>query len=81
MKLVGNRVLLTKIEVENKSESGIITSQSPETFKKGVVVQTGPKSELNLAPGETAYYGRGTDVHIEGEDYVLVEEHEIVCVK
>jgi len=86
-----DRVLVKRLEEEEKSKGGIII---PDTAKekpiqgKVIAVGTGKimkNSEvipLDVKKGEKVLFGRyaGTEVKIDGEEYLLMREDDILAV-
>ncbi|MEM7551867.1 MAG: co-chaperone GroES [Bacteroidota bacterium] len=82
-KPLADRVLVEPAAAEEKTASGIII---PDTAKekpqKGevVAVGTGKKDEpLNLKIGDSVLYGKyaGTEVSIDGKEYLIMKESDI----
>lgn len=91
IKPVGDRVLVQALDAKEISKSGIII---PDTAKErpmeGRVIAVGPgrlSDEGNrIAPevkkGDTVLYGKysGTEVKIEGKEYLILRETDILAV-
>lgn len=86
IKPLSDRVLVEPAPAEDKTASGIII---PDTAKekpqKGKVVAVGPgkKDEpTTVAVGDTVLYGKysGTELSIEGSDYLIMRESDILAV-
>jgi len=82
-KPLADRVLVEPSAAEEKTSSGIII---PDTAKekpqKGriVAVGNGTKDEkINVKVGETVLYGKysGTEINIDGTDYLIMKESDI----
>ena len=83
-----DRVVIKRIEEENKTAGGIII---PDTAKEkpsqGVIVSVGPGGRdeagheipMTLKVGDRVLFGKwsGTEVKIEGEDLVIMKESEV----
>lgn len=85
-KPLADRVLVEPAAAEEKTASGIII---PDTAKekpqKGevVAVGTGKKDEpMNLKVGDSVLYGKysGTEVQIDGTEYLIMKESDIYGV-
>ena len=80
MKLFNNRLLLTPID-EEKQWEGL----KDESVKLGKLAfpfsGKSEDEEIELNEGDEIYYQYGTNVHIGGQDYILVRLSEIVCLK
>ncbi len=86
-----DRVVVRRIEDDDKTSGGIII---PETAKEkpvqGEVIAVGPgarndKGEvqpLDVKTGDRVLYGKwsGTEVKIDGEDYLIMKESDILGV-
>ena len=82
-KPLADRVLVEPAAAEEKTASGIII---PDTAKekpqqgKIVAIGTGTKDEpINVKVGDQVLYGKysGTEVTIEGNDYLIMKEADI----
>ena len=83
---LADRVLVAPAPAEEKTASGIII---PDTAKekpqKGQVIAVGPgkKDEpTTVKVGQYVLYGKygGTEITIEGEDYLIMRESDIYAV-
>lgn len=81
-----DRVLVEPAAAEEKTASGIII---PDTAKekpqRGIVVAAGPgkKDEpMTVKAGDTVLYGKysGTELSLEGKDYLIMRESDILAV-
>ena len=81
-----DRVLIKVLESEEKTAGGIII---PDTAKekpqKGIVVAVGSGTKDNpitVKVGETVLYGKysGTEVSLDGGDFVIMRESDILAV-
>ena len=86
-----DRVVIKRVEEENKTAGGIII---PDTAKEkpsqGIVVSVGPGGRdeagheiaMTLKVGDRVLFGKwsGTEVKIEGEDLVIMKESEVFGV-
>jgi chaperonin GroES len=86
-----DRVLVRRIEADEKSSGGIII---PDTAKEkpqeGEVIavgsgsrdETGKIHPLDVKPGDRVLFGKwsGTEVRIEGTDYLIMKEQDILGV-
>jgi len=86
IKPLADRVLIEPAAAEEKTAGGIII---PDTAKekpqKGTVVAVGPgkKDEpITVKVGESVLYGKyaGTEITIEGVNYLIMRESDIVAV-
>ena len=83
---LADRVLVEPAAAEEKTASGIII---PDTAKekpqKGsvVAVGTGKKEEpMTVKVGDSVLYGKyaGTEITVEGKDYLIMRESDIFAV-
>jgi chaperonin GroES len=86
IKPLADRVLVEPAAAEEKTASGIII---PDTAKekpqrgKIVAVGNGKKDEpLTVKEGDTVLYGKysGTEITIEGREYLIMRESDIFAV-
>jgi chaperonin GroES len=86
IKPLADRVLVEPAQAEEKTAGGIII---PDTAKekpqKGIVVAvgTGKKDEpMTVKVGETVLYGKyaGTEITIDGVNYLIMRESDIVAI-
>jgi chaperonin GroES len=81
-----DRVIVKPNAAEEKTAGGIII---PDTAKekpqRGTVIAAGPgkKDEpMSVKSGDTVLYGKyaGTEISVEGEDYLIMRESDILAV-
>lgn len=86
VKPLADRVLIEPAPAEQKTSGGIII---PDTAKekpqkgKVVAVGNGKKDEpLTVKVGDTVLYGKysGTELSIEGNDYLIMKESDIFAI-
>ena len=86
IKPLADRVLVEPAPAEEKTAAGIII---PDTAKekpqKGVVVAVGPgkKDEpMTVSAGDNVLYGKyaGTEITIDGVNYLIMRESDIVAI-
>jgi chaperonin GroES len=86
IKPLADRVLVEAAAAEDKTAGGIII---PDTAKekpqKGTVVAVGPgkKDEpMTVKVGDSVLYGKyaGTEITVDGENYLIMRESDIVAV-
>ena len=85
IKPLADRVVVSPLEAETKTASGIII---PDTAKekpqKGTVaaVGSGTKDEpITVKVGDTVLYGKysGTELKLDGTDYLIMRESDILA--
>jgi len=83
---LADRVLIQPLEAETKTASGIII---PDTAKekpqKGNVVAVGPGTKdekITVKIGDTVLYGKysGTELKLDGTDYLMMRESDILAI-
>ena len=88
---LGDRVLVRRVEEDEKTKGGIII---PDTAKEkpqeGEVIAVGPGARdedgktvpLDVKVGERILFGKwsGTEVKIDGEDLIIMKESDILGV-
>lgn len=86
IKPLADRVLVEPAPAEEKTASGIII---PDTAKEKpqrgsvVAVGTGKKDEpITVKVGDTVLYGKyaGTEISIDGRDYLILRESDIFAI-
>ena len=88
---LGDRVIVKALPQEEKTRGGIILPDAAkEKPQQGEVVAAGPgrksdKGELmamEVKVGDRVLYGKysGTEVKVEGEEFLIVKESEILAV-
>ncbi len=92
MKLVplGDRVVLKQLEAEEKTKSGIVLpGQAQEKPQQAEVVAVGPggivegkEVKMEVAVGDQVIYSKyaGTDVKMDGEEFIIVKQGDILAV-
>lgn len=91
LKPLGDRVVLKLVEQEEKTRGGILL---PDTAKEkpqkgdvlavgtGKVLDSGERIPLDVKVGDKVIFARysGTEVKVEGEEYLIVSERDILAV-
>ncbi len=86
-----DRVIVQRIEEEEKTKGGIII---PDTAKEkpqegkviavgpGKILENGTKTTLDVKVGDKILFGKysGTEIKIEGEEYLMMREEDILGV-
>jgi chaperonin GroES len=86
-----DRVLVRRVEAEEKTAGGIII---PDTAKEkpmeGEIVAVGPGARgedgkiqaLDVKPGDRVLFGKwsGTEVKLDGEDLIIMKETDIMGI-
>ena len=86
IKPLSDRVLVEPVEAETKTASGIIipdnAKEKPQQGKV-VAVGNGKKDEpMTVKVGDTVLYGKysGTELKLEGKDYLIMRESDILAI-
>ena len=88
---LGDRVVIKPANREEVSAAGVIL---PDTAKekpqKGTIVAAGPgrtldsgeRQALEVSEGQTVLYAKyaGTEVKLDGEDYLILSEKDILAI-
>ncbi len=88
---LGDRVLVRRVEEEEKTRGGIII---PDTAKEkpqqgrviaagqGKVKDDGKRQPLDVKDGDTILFGKysGQEIKIDGEEYLIMREDEVLAV-
>jgi chaperonin GroES len=91
VKPMEDRVILKSMEAEAKTAGGIIIpDNAKEKPQKGEIVAVGPgkmndkgtRNEMTVKVGDKVLYGKyaGTEVTIDGNEYLIVRESDILAV-
>jgi len=86
-----DRVIVKPLEAETKTAGGIIIpDNAKEKPQKGEVIAVGPgkvsdtgsKIAMTVKKGDKVLYGKysGTEVKIDGADYIIMRESDILAV-
>lgn len=88
---MGDRVILQAVAQEEKTKGGVIlpdtAKEKPQQAKvvavgKGRISDNGDVIPMTVKVGDKVLYGKysGTEVKIDGEEYLIVKESEILAV-
>ena len=86
-----DRVVVRRVESDEKTKGGLIIPESAkEKPAEGEIVAVGPgklndhgeRVAMDVTPGDLVLFSKygGTDVKIEGEDYLIMREDDILGV-
>jgi chaperonin GroES len=85
-KILAGKLLIQPVAAEEKTAGGIIIPDSAkEKPQKGKVILTGvaKKDEvMEVKVGDTVFYGKyaGTELHIDGTDYLLISQTDVLYI-
>ena len=88
---IGSKVLIKRDDAPETTEGGIII---PDTANEkplegevvavgsGKVLDNGKTQKLTVKKGDIVFFGpySGTEIKLEGDDYLIVDESEIIAV-
>lgn len=88
---LGDRVLVKRVEEESKTKGGIIIPDSAKekpvegkvtAVGNGRILEDGSVRKLEVKKGDRVLFGKysGTEVKIDGQEYVMLREEEILGV-
>ena len=86
IKPLADRVLVEPIEAETKTASGIIIpDNAKEKPQKGKIMAVGKGTKDNpmtVNVGDLVLYGKysGTELKLEGKDYLIMSEKDILAI-
>ena len=90
IKPLGDRVVLKRVEAEEKTASGIIlTGAAKEKPQFAEVVAVGPggvvdgkEVKMEVAVGDKVIYSKysGTEVKMDGTEYIIVKQNDILAI-
>ncbi|MDD2380709.1 MAG: co-chaperone GroES [Mariniphaga sp.] len=85
-KILAGKILVKPQEAEEKTQSGIIIPDSAkEKPQQGtvVLVGAGKKDEpMEIKVGDVVVYGKysGTEIQVDGEDYLLMSQIDVLYI-
>lgn len=88
---LGDRVVVKRIEEEAKTKGGIVlpdtAKEKPQRGKviavgSGRMLDNGTKVPLEVKQGDTVLFAKygGTEVEIDGEEYIILSERDLLAV-
>jgi len=86
IKPLADRVLIEPAEAETKTASGLfIPDTAKEKPQRGTVIAVGngKKDEpMELNTGDVVLYGKyaGTEINVEGKDYLMMRQSDVLAV-
>jgi len=85
-----DRVVIKQLEAEEKTKSGIVLpTQAKEKPQEAEVIAVGPggvvdgkEVKMEVKAGDRIIYSKyaGTEVKIDGEEYIIVKQNDILAV-
>ena len=89
---LGDKVLIKPREEEDTSAGGIVLPDSAKEKPQegevvavgaGKILDSGERSEMTVKVGDVVIYSKygGTEVTIDGEDYLLMDESSLLAIR
>lgn len=91
VKPLGEKIMVKRLEAESKTAGGIVlpdtAKEKPKEGKvialgEGKLLDNGKRAEFQVKKGDKIIFSSyaGTEVKIEGEEYLLMSEDDILAV-
>ena len=90
IKPLADRVVIKMVEAEEKTKSGIIlTGSAKEQPQMAEVIEVGPggmvdgkEIKMEVKAGDRVIFSKyaGTEVKLDGEEYIIVKQNDILAV-
>lgn len=91
IKPLGDRLLVQRLEAEEKTKGGIVipdtAKEKPKEGKvvsigRGRITDEGKTIPLNVKEGDKILFTSyaGTDIKIEGEEYLILQENDVLGI-
>ncbi|MGV3024961.1 co-chaperone GroES [Clostridium thermobutyricum] len=86
IKPLGDRVVIKRLEAEEKTKSGILlTGTAKERPQEAEVVAVGPGTnevKMEVKIGDKVLYAKytGTEVKVDGEEFIIVKQEDILAI-
>jgi chaperonin GroES len=86
IKPLADRVVVKPLEAQEKTVSGIIIPDSAkEKPQRGTVMAAGPGTKdekMEVKVGDVVLYGKyaGTEINLDGKDYLIMKQTDIFAI-
>ena len=91
LKPLGDRIVVRQLEAQEKTKSGLVlpdtAKEKPQEAKviaigTGRLLDDGVVKPLEIKNGDRVLYGKysGTEVSIQGEDYLILREEDVLAI-
>jgi len=91
IKPLQDRLVIKRIEEEEKTKGGIIIPDSAKEKPQegrvvavgdGKVLESGQKAPLTVKPGDKILFGKysGTEIKIDGEEHLIMREDDVLGI-
>ncbi len=91
IKPLQDRLVIKRIEEEEKTKGGIIIPDSAKekpqegrvvAIGDGKTLESGQKAALTVKPGDKILFGKysGTEIKIDGEEHLILREDDVLAI-
>ena len=90
IKPLGDRVVIKRMEAEEKTKSGIVlTGAAKERPQEAIVIAVGPgaisdgkRIEMEVKVNDKVLYSKyaGTEVKVDGEEFIILKQDDILAI-
>ncbi|MCI8647131.1 MAG: co-chaperone GroES [Firmicutes bacterium] len=86
IKPLGNRVVIKRLEAEEKTASGIVLpGQAKEKPQMAEIIAVGPGTEdekMEVKVGDTVIFSQyaGTEIKYQGEEYTILTQKDVLAI-
>ncbi len=86
IKPLGNRVVIKRLEAEEKTASGIVLpGQAKEKPQMAEILAVGPGTEdekMEVKVGDTVIFSQyaGTEIKYQGEEYTILAQRDVLAI-
>ena len=91
LKPLADRIVVKPLDPEEKTKSGLVlpdtAKEKPQEGKvvsvgSGRLLEDGTVKKLEVKSGDKVLYGKysGTEVKVDGEDYLILREEDVLAV-
>ena len=91
VKPLQDRILIKRIEEEERTKGGIIipdaAKEKPQEGRvvaigDGKTLESGQKAPLTVKPGDKILFGKysGTEIKVDGEEHLILREDDVLAI-
>jgi chaperonin GroES len=91
LKPLGDRIVVKQLEAQEKTKGGLVlpdtAKEKPQEAKvvavgTGKLLEDGKVKALEIKTGDRILYGKysGTEVTVEGTDYLILKEEDVLAI-
>ena len=88
IKPLGDRVVIKRMEAEEKTKSGIVlTGTAKERPQEAIVIAVGPGAisdgkRIEMKVNDKVLYSKyaGTEVKVDGEEFIILKQDDILAI-